>query len=379
LVTKLRQLILLGGGHAHVQLLKDLAHQPLPGMAVTLVSPHARQLYSGMVPGVVAGHYSLEQASIHLAPLAQAAGVRLLEDAAAALDTNANAVTLHSGTRLGYDLISLDTGSVMHADTLPGAAQHALLVRPIETFVQGLDLLLARATQSALSVVVVGGGAAGVELALALQHRFSAAQPVSATARSSVVLLTGGGAPLFGYSAGVMRRAARVLAQRGVAVVPQACAQLTAHHAVLSGGALLPCDAAVLATGAQAPRWLQGSGLSLDERGFVQTGATLQSRSHANVFAVGDVASRVDVQHPRSGVYAVRAGPPLMANLRHWVDGSALVPHLPQRRTLNLLSCGERQAIVSWGRFSAQGAWAWRWKDHIDRAFVARYSVAAPS
>jgi len=147
---------------------------------------------------------------------------------------------------------------------------------------------------------------------------------------------------------------------------------------VLASGARLACDAPILATGADPPPLLQGSGLALDERGFVATGPTLQSRSHPEVFAVGDVATRVDAPHPRSGVYAVRAGAPLLNNLRRFVGGGELRAHRPQRRTLNLISCGERRAILTWGGLAAEGRWAWWWKDRIDRGFVARYRVTMP-
>jgi NADH dehydrogenase FAD-containing subunit len=128
--------------------------------------------------------------------------------------------------------------------------------------------------------------------------------------------------------------------------------------------------------GAAAPAWLQGSGLALDERGFVATGPTLQSTSHTDVLAAGDVATRMDASHPKSGVYAVRAGPALALNLRRALAGGELMPHRPQPRTLNLLSCGDRRAIASWGLWSAEGRWVWRWKDRIDRAFIARFGGA---
>jgi NADH dehydrogenase FAD-containing subunit len=131
----------------------------------------------------------------------------------------------------------------------------------------------------------------------------------------------------------------------------------------------------VLAIGAGTPTWLQGSGLALDEAGFVSTEATLQSTSHPEVFAAGDVATRIDAPHPRSGVYAVRAGPPLALNLRRFVAGGALEPYMPPRRTLNLLSCGGHHAIATWGPWSTEGRWVWWWKDRIDRAFVARYTA----
>jgi NADH dehydrogenase FAD-containing subunit len=134
------------------------------------------------------------------------------------------------------------------------------------------------------------------------------------------------------------------------------------------------CDAPVLAIGTGAPAWLRASGLALDEQGFVATGATLQSASHAEVFAAGDVASRADAPRPKSGVYAVRAGPPLALNLRRFVAGGELEPYVPQPRSLNLLSCGARRAIASYGDWSAQGRWVWWWKDWIDRGFVKRFA-----
>ncbi len=375
-----KRLVLLGGGHAHVHVLAELARQPIVGCDVLLVTPHARQLYSGMVPGLVAGHYRTEQCAITLPPLAQAAGVAMVQSAAVALDTAAQTVQLVDGERLRYDFLSLDTGAVMDRTRLPGAREHALFVRPIEHFVRLFDELLALAQQRALNIVVVGGGAAGVELAMAMQHRFEVSDAGDRMPAARVALVTGGGEPLEGYAPAVMHMAAAALQRQRITVFRDTVAEVQAGCVMLHGsGARLACDAAVLATGAEAPAWLQGSGLALDERGFVNTGATLQSTSHPAVFAVGDVAARVDAPHPRSGVYAVRAGPPLAANLRRAVAGAALQPHRPQQRTLNLISCGQRSAIVSWGGFSAQGRWAWWWKDRIDRAFVARYNQAGPA
>jgi pyridine nucleotide-disulfide oxidoreductase family protein len=384
----MKRLLLLGGGHAHVHVLQALAKQPLPSAEVVLVSPYGRQIYSGMVPGMVAGHYRPEQCAIALAPLVQAAKARWVESAALHLDAATAQVQLANGERLSYDTVSLDTGSVMHRDRVPGGREHGLFVRPMEDFVRLLERLLALAEQRVLDVVVVGGGAGGVELALALAHRLSANSKRSRAAqkanlsseRARVALVTGGGEPLAGYPPAVIQHALAALARQRVTVFRDTCAAIEAKAVLLGSGARVACDAPVLATGAQAPAWLAGSGLALDGQGFIATGATQQSTSHPQVFAVGDVASRVDgpyakAPHPRSGVYAVRAGPPLAANLRLQLAGAALLPYTPQARTLNLISCGGRRAIVSWGNFSAQGRWAWWWKDHIDRAFVARYGA----
>lgn len=392
----MKQLLLAGGGHAHVHVLRALAAQPLPGVRVTLVTPYARQMYSGMVPGLVAGHYAVGQCVIPLAPLARAASVDFVEDALVGLDADRGEARLAGGTARQWDAISLDTGPVMDRDALPGAREHGLFVRPIETFVERFEGWRARAAARPLATVVIGGGAAGVELALALAHRqrtegaaggrgaLAAGGRIGSTAGGGLALATAGrvalvagGQVLAGFAAGVRRRALRALREHGIVLHEAAAAAVAADHVALADGTALPCDAAVIAIGASAPAWLAASGLALDARGFVLTGPTLQSVSHPAVFAAGDVATRADRPHPKSGVYAVRAGPPLAASLHAWAEGREPAPYAPQRRTLYLLSLGARRAIASWGPLAAEGDWVWRWKDRIDRGFIARYGGGA--
>jgi len=361
----LKQLLLLGGGHAHVHVLKTLAQEPLPGVQVTLVSPFARQMYSGMVPGLVAGHYTVDDCVIPLPPLATQAKVTFIAGAADGLDAAARTVRLADGRVLHYDTLSVDTGPVMDRETIPGADEHAIFVRPIEEFIVSFEELLALTQLQILSVVVVGGGAAGVELAMSLQYRLGE--------RARVTLVTGGPPPVPSHPVRVQARVLRALKRCGVTVLEDTCTAISGSHVSLGRGMRLECDSAVLAVGASAPGWLAGSGLALDERGFIATGATLQSTSHPEVFAAGDVSSSVVRPLPKSGVYAVRAGPPLALNLRRFMAAGQLQPFRPQRMALNLLACGDRRAIASWGPWSAEGRWVWVWKNHIDQAFIARY------
>ncbi len=367
----MKRLVLLGGGHAHLQVLRAFAREPVRGARIWLVTPSPRLLYSGMVPGLVAGHYSAADCSIALAPLAAQAGVEFVQGAACALDAGARLLRLADGRELGYDALSVDIGSAMDRDAIPGAREHGLFVRPIEAFALRLGELMARRAaqpEPGAPIAVVGGGAAGFELALALRWRL----------RAPVDLVSGAAGPLALYPRAVQRLGLRALARHGVRVHRAPCRALHRNAVELGSGERLACDAAVIAVGGGAAQWLSASGLALDGQGFIETGPTLQSVSHGEVFAAGDIASRVDAPRPRSGVYAVRAGPPLAANLRRCVAhrGAGMQAYRPQRRSLNLLACGEQRAIVSWGALAAEGRWAWRWKDRIDRAFVAAFGAA---
>jgi len=365
--------------------LRDFAAAPLAGVQVTLVSPSTDLVYSGMVPGLVAGRYRPEECRIPLEPLARRAQVEFVIGAATGLDATARRVTVvrQGGVSsiLDYDIASLDVGGTMARDAIAGATDHALFVRPVGAFLDALDTRLrgravrdvtggsedASASAAARrappdDLVVVGGGAGGVELALALRARRGP------TARVALIC---GGPLLAAHSASLRRRVRRALLGRAVAVHELACRAIEHDRVVLDGGAALACDLAIVATGSTAPAWLRGSGLALDADGFVATGPTLQSLSHPDVFAAGDVASRADAKRPRNGVHAVRAGPPLARNLRLHLEGRPGRPHRPQRHALALLSCGDGRAIAEWHGWSVEGEAVGRWKDRIDHEFVA--------
>lgn len=373
----LRQLVLLGAGHAHVHVLQglgDLAGSLPADVKVTVVSPWPRQLYSGMVPGFVAGHYELEQCLIPLDRLLARSGASHIADSCVGIDADVKTISLASGQTLRYDWLSVNTGPVMDRarieGSMPGASEHALFVRPIEAFGQLWPRVVALGTGRAIHIAVVGAGAAGLELAMAAAH---ALRRAPFCAGGKVSLVTGGGTVAENYPAAARRKIVRALAQSGVAVIRQACVGMNAGEIILDNGQHLACDAPLLAVGAQAPGWLAGSGLALDPAGFMEVNQFQQSTNHDAVFAAGDIASRVDAPHSRSGVYAVRAGPPLLANLLAAIQSQPLQAYPPARRTLNLLSCGERYAIAIWGGLTLEGRWVWRLKDWIDRKFVAQY------
>ncbi|MCV0439360.1 MAG: FAD-dependent oxidoreductase [Hydrogenophaga sp.] len=376
----IRKLLLLGAGHVHVHVLAHLADHHPADLDVTVLTPYPHQTYSGMTPGFVAGRYSEDEGRIPLEPLLRAAGARWVQGRCDGIDAATQTVRLapvqgapQAPTSLHYDLLSIDTGAVLDRARLeaemPGAAEHALPIRPIEAFTALWPQVMALAQRQAVSLAVVGAGAGGIELVFAAEQ----ALRLHGLPGARFTLVTGGPEVAANYSPGVQRRVLRQLKRRGITVLREACTGIGDGEVHLGNGARLACDVPLLAIGTHAPPWLQGSGLALSDSGHVQVNACQQSTSHANVFAAGDVASRVDQPHPRSGVYAVRAGPALAHNLLAAHGGQALRPHHPPRNTLNLLSCGTGHAIASYGPLHAEGAWAWWWKDRIDRAFVTRY------
>lgn len=368
----MNRLVLLGGGHAHLRVLAELARRPLRGWEVLLLTPDARQVYSGMLPGWIAGHYTLAQCAIDLQSLARAAGAGLVLDAATGLDLPNRVVHTRARENIAYDVLSIDVGSAPPAGEVAGTASHAVAVRPLPRFVAAWDSLVERVHGSCrpFSVAVLGAGAGGVELALALRHRSLR----EGWSHLAVHLVGADAAPLSVAPERARLEVMRLLRRRCIHWHgPSRAIAVHADHLELAGGNTVPADACWIVTGASAPRWLADSELATVGDGFVRVHPTLQSVSHAQVFAAGDAASHPD-SLPKSGVYAVQAGAVLARNLYAYCAGEPLRAWRPPARALYLLSTGDRRALAIWGDAVGQGAWAWYWKDWIDRKFIRRYN-----
>ena len=364
----MKRLVLLGAGHSHLHVLASLVRQSIAEADITLITPSERQIYSGMVPGLIAGHYAPEECAVSVLSLLAGGRVQWLQRSVSALDAKSQVCILDDGSSLGYDFLSVNTGPVHDRARLeasmPGSRENALFVRPIDAFVELWPRVCSLAEQRKLRIALIGGGAAGVELACAVAHRLP---------HCSVSLISAEPTTVNNYTPAVQHRVHRALRERRIDIIAQKVVRIESGRLQLSGGSYLQCDVPVIAIGAQAAPWLQGSGLALDDEGFIQVDAFQRSVSHANVYAGGDIAARIDRPSVRSGVYAVRAGPALSQNLRAALTGTPARAHQPPQKTLNLLSCGRRYAIGSWGELSFEGRWVWYLKDRIDRAFIARY------
>ena len=368
----IKKLVFLGAGHAHLYALAAFKKAPRIDTDFHLITPYDHVVYSGMVPGMVAGHYSADDCTISLPNLLAKSPIKITYAACTGIDTETQHLRLGNGAVLHYDMLSLDTGSVMEKvviDThIPGAKEHAVFVRPLEQFVKLWPQVLEHAQTRALRISVIGAGATGIELAMALQFQLP---------HCHISLITGPEPPATGYSPGLQNCVMQALKNRNITVLQDSCVRMDATQLYLASGASLACDIPLLTIAGHAPSWLADTGLALDERGYLSVNAFQQSTSHPNVFAAGDIASRVDTPHAKSGVFAVRTGPALYANLLASVmkhpKSHTLKPHPVVQRTLNLISCGERIAIASWGNMTLQGKWVWRWKNVIDHRWLRLY------
>ena len=361
----MKRLLLLGGGHAHAVVLRGLVGAPLSDTRVTLVTPHDLHTYSGMLPGLVAGHYTVDDVQFDLAGLARAAGAELVPDSAAGLDLALGVAELEDGRRIAYDIVSLNLGSAPNTSRAPGAAKYSLPAKPFERFLEGWYAMLAQDASQVPTISLVGAGAAGVELAMAIRHRF-----MILGREVRVVLYS----EKPSFAAPLMQRIAGALQRSGVELradtVVEAVERGETGPVLVVRGEREPCDAVIWTAGAAPLPWFAASGLATDEHGFVLVDETLRSTSHPAVFAVGDCATLRDARHPKSGVFAVRHGNALARNLRCAVEGRNLARYAPQKQVLALISCGARYAIADWGGLAAEGEWVWRWKDWLDRRWV---------
>ncbi|MBU2326759.1 MAG: FAD-dependent oxidoreductase [Alphaproteobacteria bacterium] len=358
-----QSVVLLGGGHAHVEVVRRLGQLGL-GAQISLVSPSRHAPYSGMLPGHVAGEYEFDDFHIDLAQLCARNGVTFIETAAIGIDTHLKKVSLACGDDLAYNLLSIDIGST---PALPEGISGGLSVKPISSFTDRLSRLDALVAEGRpLCLAVIGQGVAGVEIAFALRRRFEG--------RDIRIALAGRAAgPVPERS-----RRARLLVERALHaadiahypafdVIAFEDNELTARD-----GRQLAVDAVVWTTSSGAPAWLRQTGLSLDAGGFIKVDHMLQSVSQPHVFAAGDVASLPDPR-PKAGVFAVRQGPVLAENIHRYLLGRPLTVYRPQRFWLVLISLGYGRAIADkWG-MAISGDWVARWKHRTDSRFMQRY------
>ncbi|SED09350.1 FAD-dependent oxidoreductase [Paenibacillus sp. GP183] len=360
----MKTLLLIGGGHAHLHILKMLQSEPLPNVKVVLISPSVYQYYSGMISGYVENLYTLDEIRIDLRRLSQSASIQFIQDIAVLVDPAKRILYTEQSGSWSYDAISLDMGSVTAQTATPGVKEHAILVKPMDRFVHLLEKL-----KSAEQIVVAGGGSSGIELSLAIRASGGRkTKHVSLISTEALMLNTGHHTSL---------KLTNIFKQKGVRLcVGDAVTSVFSDHVCLKSGAKLQCDELIWVTGPEAPSLFAKSGLNTDDHGYMKVFPTLQSTEYTNVFGAGDCISIIGYPDlPKSGVYAVKEAPVLWSNLKAYFRGIAMKKYHPQKRSLSLLSTGNREALFLYGSMAMHGRWCWKLKRHIDKAFMDKYRV----
>lgn len=376
-----KHLVLIGGGHSHLFVLKRLGMDPVPGLVVTLISSEIETPYSGAMPSYISNFCSKEAMHIDLRPLAQFAGARLIQAQVEDINLETKTLSLPGRPPLAFDLLSLNPGSAPSSQALQGA-EYACAVKPIAAFLTRWEAVHQKAlaavrSDQAFAISLIGGGPASVELALAMHYRIHTDCGLSPKERSSLSVRIIGAAPelLPQHNAKVRQRVIQTLEQRHIEVHGgQRVKRFLADSVQTTDGKDFKSDASFYATGAALASWPARCGLGLAEDGFIDVLPTLQTASHEFVFAAGDAATIRGAPRPKSGVYAVRAGKILAENLIRYATQRKLKDFKPQRQALALISLGDKSAIASKGSTSAQGRLVWQLKQRIDSGFVNRFS-----
>lgn len=360
-VPPLRDIVLLGGGHANVQVLKRFGMRPEPGVRLTIVAREPHSPYSGMLPGLVAGVYAWDDVHIDLARLAAFAGARFIAAEATGLDVERSRVAFEDRPPLRYDVLAINTGGVPGEDF---ASSFVTPVKPIGRFLPVWRELVEDIDRPR-HLTIVGAGAGGVELALAIGRCTGFACTV----------VDAGDEPLASFPATARRRVAKAIHDRRIELLTGfEVAEADAGSVFAADGRHLRTGHVLWVTGVEAPAWPARAGLATDANGFIAVNEALQSVSHPDVFAAGDVACQVGRERPKSGVYAVRQGPALAANVRRHVVGRPLRSFRAQRHTLAIIGLGVGDAVASRGDWAVSGPWVWRLKQWIDRRFMRKFN-----
>lgn len=379
----LRDIVLIGGGHSHVGVLKRFAMNPVPGVRLTLICRDTHTPYSGMLPGYVAGHYAYDDVHIDLSRLAEFAGARFYRDEAIGIDRQRKRVLCRNRPDVPYDLLSVNIGSSPRVADVTGAAAHAVPVKPITGFNNRWLALLSRIEnhQGPMTIAVVGAGAGGVELTLAMQFRLrnELAQRGLNPEQLHFHLFDTASEILPTHSAKVRAVFEHKLSTRGVKLhLGSAVSEVEAGRLHTGSGETFDVDEVLWVTRAGGPGWLADTGLALDEGGFIRVRDTLQAENDDSIFAAGDIANVINHPREKAGVFAVRQGPPLADNLKRMATGRPPKDFNPQKKWLALISTGDQFAVASRGDFSLAGPWVWRWKNWIDRRFMEKFSDLPP-
>ena len=429
----IKDLVLIGGGHSHVIAMRMFAMNKLPGVRLTLITESSYTPYSGMLPGHIAGFYSYDECHIDLRPLAEFAGAQLYVDRVIGLDLENQQILCANHPNVSFDVLSIDIGSTPATISVPGATEYAIPAKPVPQLLEhwwkmcrkleiesevrsndglgtntdGIDKNQSRTNQKSTNISIIGGGAGGVELALSMHGYFNRSQIPNRQSlipdRYKIHLFQRSPELMPNHHPSVRRLVEKVLRRKGIQLhLGETVGEVKPHNSqtkvfaeserdmgvpetetlnsktfdiICESGLTIECDRVFWVTQASAPQWLKATGLKTDEQGFILVNNYLQSLTHPQIFAAGDIATMINHPRPKAGVFAVRQGKPLFENLQRFLLSQPLKRFQPQQQYLSLIGTGDERAIATRGFFTLPPhKLLWRWKDYIDRKFMDRFN-----
>ena len=360
----IKNVVLLGGGHAHALLLRMWGMKPIAGVRVTVINPAPTATYTGMLPGYIAGHYARDELDIDLVRLSRFADARLVVGIASQVDRASKTVHVPGRPPIPYDICSIDIGVSTAMPDLPGFDEHAIAAKPLGRFATAWTTFVASNEKSSPSIAVIGGGVGGCELAMAMNHR------LTSDGRRPAVTVIDAGPMLADLGDRARSEILTSMNQAGISVIAnQNVDRVDSEVVHLSGSEPLAVDLVVGAAGGRAYPWVDDTGVETHE-GFIVIDDTLRSVSDPTIFATGDCAHMAFSPRPKAGVYAVRQAPVLYKNLRATLTGSKYEHYDPQDDYLKLISLGAKRAAADKFKRFVSGRPVWTLKDKIDRKFM---------
>ena len=366
-----KHLVIVGAGHAHLTILKQLKEFKNAGHDVTVVSSSALHYYSGMGPGMLSGIYRPEEIRFNVQKMAQDRGAVFIEDKVVKINPQKREIALQSGRQVAYDLMSVNTGSFVPMEAAYASEPSIITVKPIENLLKARSRIIAALKKKELKIAVVGGGPTGVEVAGNL-HRL--VRDESGRCR---ITLVAGTRLLNQFKAGVRQRILNSLTRRNVRVIEDVrVAGVNDGTVVLSDGNQIESDLIFMAVGVKPSTLFEDSGLIVGPDGGMLVNQYLQAVDYPEIFGGGDCISFEPQPLAKVGVYAVRQNPILLQNLHSFLKGAALQPFIPQKAILLAFNLGDGTAVVQWHSLVWGGKLGFALKNYIDKTFMKNFQVS---
>ncbi len=364
------ELVLVGGGHANIQVLKSFAMRPIDGLRISLISDVLSAPYSGMLPGFVAGEYEFQEIHINLLHLCNFAGARFIQTKIMSVDTKKRIIYCKNRPNINYDLISINTGITSDFGEINGAEKYAIAVKPISHFLKKISKIEKIISSSDQSIVIIGSGAAGIELAFALRKKFNKNNIIPK------ITIVGSAKRFFPELS--LKCHLFLIKKCSAADIDvrfgQPVTKVSEKTVTLSTGIKIATDFSLIVTGARPSDWLNSTSIRLTHDGYIEVDNSFRSISDERIFAAGDIAKIKHQPRPRSGVFAVRAGPVLAKNLRLTLNKSPLKSIAQQSNHLSLITLQHDTVMAIWGGFFVSSKWLWPVKKWIDKRFISKFT-----